>query len=176
MTTDLTMDPNALTWAERMNVLPVHAVRAAAALRLPEALVDWMAHDDVGARLGSEPVATLVLVDYLGTLGLVESDADRVRLTAAGQILLQNHPAGLADVVRSGRRYTRAPMAARSRGRSPGASSPTRWARPTCYLLSNVIIVVDDDAAALLLSRVVAVAPRAARIVLLELTNDDTAP
>lgn len=134
-------DPAVLAWAERMNTLPGHAVRAAVSVGLPEQLIAWSDVETASARLTTDPAATRQLVDYLAALGLVERDATgRARLSVTGQVLRRDHPAGLASS------WTSGSIAHRMEGALARLEDVLRTGRPSYPLVHGHSLYDDVDA------------------------------
>ncbi|MDF8264761.1 methyltransferase [Luteipulveratus flavus] len=88
----------AAEWAERMNPLPGHAVRAAVSTGLAEQLDTWTTLTSIHRAIDADPTAVRVLVEYLESLGLVEREGGtKLRLTPAGRLMLVSDPYGFAQ-------------------------------------------------------------------------------
>lgn len=92
-----TTDPKVVgAVADRANLLPGQAVRAAVGLGLPRLAREWRDVVDIAEEIGGSVAGVDALCRYLVSIGLLQRDHDLVRLTVPGTVLLDDHPAGLA--------------------------------------------------------------------------------
>jgi hypothetical protein len=74
------------------------ALRVAATLRLVDHLgPDGATSADLAAATHTDPDGLARLLDHLAAIGVLDSAADRYRLTELGKPLLDGHPSGLRD-------------------------------------------------------------------------------